>query len=153
MAFVVKQQTLAAAQEITSVYPDPSYVTFVAKTQKAKTRKGLHYFILRITIPKEVAQKADVKPDDYLLLKAKKAQWYHMMDWNEMESAWKILPQEIKTKVVMADLPNPDSLRSLGAPTTPQSYWSQFGSTAGAATSSKPMMITAADGHSGGGER
>ena len=77
---VAREQRLEQIEQIVvTVCPDPSYTSFVAKAQKAKTRKGKNYFVLRVTIPKEIAEKIEVGPEDYLLLKAKKAQWYHMI--------------------------------------------------------------------------
>jgi hypothetical protein len=87
-----------------TVVPDPSFVGFVAKIQKAKTRKNRDYYILRTTVPKEIAERMNVEPGDFLFFKAKKAQWYHMLDWEAMENTWKMLPPEIQSKVVMDGL-------------------------------------------------
>jgi len=87
--------------KLTICEPDPSFVGFVAKIQKAKTRKNKDYYILRTTVPKEIAEKLNVEPGDFLFFKAKKALWYHMLDWEAMENTWKILPPEIQSKVVM----------------------------------------------------
>jgi NAD(P)H-hydrate repair Nnr-like enzyme with NAD(P)H-hydrate epimerase domain len=43
-------------------------------------------------------------PGDFLFFKAKKAQWYHMLDWEMMENTWRMLPAEIKQKVIMDGL-------------------------------------------------
>lgn len=90
--------------EIMAILPDPSFVGFVAKIQKAKTRKNKDYYVLRTTVPKEIAEKMNVEPGDFLFFKAKKAQWYHMLDWEAMKNTWKILPPEIQSKVVMDGL-------------------------------------------------
>jgi len=90
--------------------PDPSFMTFVAKIQKAKTRKNKNYFVLRATVPKNVAEKMDAKPGDYLLFKTKKAQWYHLLDWKAMENTWKMLPEEIRNRIIR------DGLYDQGAP-------------------------------------
>jgi hypothetical protein len=108
MSLLAKTQQIVAAQT-TAVIADPSYATFVVKAQKAKTRKGKDYFVLRITIPKDAARQGNFKPDDYVLIKAKLAQWYHMVNWLETESAWKMLPQETKMEVWIAGLPTPDT--------------------------------------------
>jgi len=98
----------------TTVYiPNLDFVTFVAKVQKAKTRKDKNYFILRTTIPKDVAKKIDVEPGDYLLFKAKKAQWYHMLDWEKMENTRRMLPVEIRERIIM------DGVCVQGIETTP----------------------------------
>lgn len=90
--------------------PDPSSVPFVAKLQKAKTRKNKDYFVLRTTIPKDIAEKMDAKGGDYLFFRAKKAQWYQMLDWETMKGTWKMLPDEIRNRVIM------DGLCDQGAP-------------------------------------
>ena len=79
---------------------DPEAVPFVAKVQRAKTRKGKDYFVFRITMPKEIAEKIDVNVGDYIFFRAKKAQWYHMLDWKTMENTWKMLPNEIRERII-----------------------------------------------------
>jgi hypothetical protein len=86
--------------------PDPSFVTFVAKIQKAKTRKNKDYFVLRTTVPKNIAEKIDAKAGDYLFFKTKKALWYHMLNWEAMEGTWKMLPDEIRNQIIMDRLFN-----------------------------------------------
>ena len=54
-----------------TVVPDPESVPFVAKMQKAKTRKNKNYFVLRATIPKEIVQKIGVKAGEFLFFRAK----------------------------------------------------------------------------------
>jgi len=85
---------------------DTSLVTFVAKIQKAKTRKNKNYFVLRTTIPKSVAEKMEAKAGDYLFFKTKKAQWYHMLDWGVMGKTWEMLPKEIRNQLIMDGLSN-----------------------------------------------
>jgi hypothetical protein len=87
--------------------PDRSFVTFVAKIQKAKTRKAKEYFVLRATVPKDVAEKIDAKPGDYLFFKTKKAEWYHMLNWKEMDKTWQMLPDEIRNQAIMDGLQYP----------------------------------------------
>ena len=151
MAFVVKERSITASEKITSVYPDLSYFSFTAKAQRVRTRKGKDYFVLRVTLPKDAAEQIGAQPDDILLFRAKKALWYHMMDWNEMESAWRMLPQQIKSDVIMAGLPNPD-MRSLTAITGLQ------GSLAGLEQGSwnnsfaEPMPLPTAPGANTGGK-
>ena len=109
MVLVVGQQT-----NIVALFPDPGYVAFVAKTQKAKTRKGKEYFVYRVTIPKDKAEQIGVKPDDYLLFRAKRAQWYHMINWDEMGQTWQMLPEEVRRDVVLSGLPSPGSASFAG---------------------------------------
>jgi len=84
--------------------PDTSFVTFVAKLQKAKTRKNKDYFVLRATVPKDVAKKIDAKPGEYLCFKAKKALWYHLLNWGAMENTWRMLPDEIRNRIIVDGL-------------------------------------------------
>jgi hypothetical protein len=134
MSIVVAEQRLA--QRIVAVYPDPTYTSFVAKAQKARTRKGKNYFILRVTIPKEIAEKIEAGPEDYLVLKAKKAEWYHMVNWLEMRSTWKMLPQSIKESVTLSGLPSPDFPKLLVAQSNQDTTWPQLA----AATSTDTLM-------------
>jgi len=136
---VAREQRLEQIEQIVvTVCPDPSYTSFVAKAQKAKTRKGKNYFVLRVTIPKEIAEKIEVGPEDYLLLKAKKAQWYHMVSWMEMGTTWKMLPQNIKEGVTMSGLPNPDLPKLLAAPSNQDMNFPQLA----AATATDTLMKT-----------
>ena len=118
---------------------DPSFVAFVAKIQKAKTRKDKDYFVLRATVPKDVAKKIDVKPGDYLFFKVKKAEWYHMLNWEKMETTWQMLPDQIKYQAIREGVPYPEAtgqtiipredlsiLRTLGA-TSPTNLLTQKG--------------------------
>jgi len=89
---------------VKKIFPDPEAIPFVAKIQKAKTRKGKDYFVLRTTIPKDVAEKIQAKPGDYLFFKAKKAKWFHMLNWQEMKNTWKLLPENVKDEVIMDGL-------------------------------------------------
>ena len=91
------------------IFPDPSFATFVAKIQKAKTRKDKDYFVLRATVPKDVAKKIDIKPGDYLFFRVKKAEWYHMLDWEKMETTWRMLPPEIRNQAILEGIPYPEA--------------------------------------------
>lgn len=94
------KRTVVEESKVVIYAPDTGFTPFVAKLQKAKTRKGKDYFVLRTTIPKEVTEKINVNVGDYLFFKAKKAEWYHMMDWSSMQNTWKMLPDDIKKKVL-----------------------------------------------------
>ena len=87
-----------------AIATDPNSVPFVAKLQKAKTRKNKNYYVLRATIPKEVSEKIGANAGDYLFFKAKKAEWYHMLDWNEMSRTWQMLPDDIRNKLILDGL-------------------------------------------------
>lgn len=104
---------------VTKTIPDHSLVTFVSKLQKAKTRKDKDYYVLRTTVPKEIAEKTGAVAGDFLFFKAKKAQWYHMLDWESMQNTWNMLPDEIKQKVVLDGVYSPGTtnqqLQNIGA--------------------------------------
>ena len=121
------------------IIPDPSFAAFVAKIQKAKTRKDKDYFVLRATVPKDVAKKINVQPGDYLFFKVKKAKWYHMLDWEKMETTWRMLPLEIRHQAILEGIPYPEATdqtatlraqerEALGAtsPTNPQTQRQQI---------------------------
>lgn len=108
MVIVVGEQ-----KTVVMAITDPEYVSFVAKVQKAKTRKGKDYFIFRVTIPKKAAKDIDADSEDYLLLKAKKAKWYHMLNWNEMAETWQMLPRGVQEEVILSGLQTPVSAGSL----------------------------------------
>jgi len=74
-------------------------VSFVAKLFKAKTRKDKDYFVYRFNMPKEIAEKLSLKEEDYLVFSAHQAKWYHLIDWDEMETAWSMLPNETKDAI------------------------------------------------------
>ncbi len=98
---------------VEEVIPDPGYEPFVVKVQKVRTRRNKDYFVHRISVPKEVVQKLDVKAGDYLFFRTKKAAWYHMLDWRQMGEAWRMLPPHIKTEIALAGLPNPSTTRMI----------------------------------------
>jgi hypothetical protein len=101
--FSMSTQELCALY-IKRVLPDPEAKPFVAKLQKAQTRKGKNYFVFRATIPKEIAEKLDAEPGDYLFFKAKKAKWYHMLNWQEMPKTWGMLPANLKEQLELDGL-------------------------------------------------
>jgi hypothetical protein len=98
---------------VKKILPDPESIPFVAKLQKAKTRKGKDYFILRATIPKDVVEKIQAQPGDYLFFKAKRAKWFHMLNWQEMKNTWKMLPSNVKDQVIMDGLVNQGGLSKM----------------------------------------
>lgn len=72
---------------------------FVAKVNRILNDKTKNYYIHRINIPSEVVEELNLDKEDFLLLKAKKAEWYDMLNWPEMKNTWDKLPQEIKNKI------------------------------------------------------
>lgn len=90
---------------------------FPVKVYASKNRKGKNYFVYKVTIPKKIAKELKIKKDDYLLLKATKAQWFHLLDWGEMQSTWAMLPDHLKTRIRESGLKVPES--QVAAPTSP----------------------------------
>jgi len=72
---------------------------FVAKVNRIINDKTNNYYIHRINIPSNVVEELNLGKEDYLLFKAKKAEWYDMLDWSEMKTTWDKLPAEIKNKI------------------------------------------------------
>lgn len=72
---------------------------FVAKVNRIINDKKNNYCIHRINIPANVVEKLNLGKEEFLLFKAKKAEWYDMLDWSEMKVTWDKLPQEIKQKI------------------------------------------------------
>lgn len=136
---ILTEMNILAAQLIISVEPDPGYVPFVAKLQKAKTRKGKDYFVLRVIIPKDAAKKIDAKPNEYVFFRAKKAMWYHMMDWNQMAATWQMLPNEIQKEVISSGLPNPSYPIITASPAGQQIGPQQFSALAAGSGNSTPL--------------
>jgi hypothetical protein len=93
-------------------------ISFVAKPVKVKTRAGKDYFVLRVTIPKDVSTRLQVGAEDYLLVRAKVAQWYHMLDWASMPEAWERLPPEFKALLAQSGLAAPAAKGELAKPTS-----------------------------------
>lgn len=104
---LVYEQTAAVAQRTVTVVVDPSYEPFVGKLQKAKTRKNKEYFVLRVSVPKRVAENLKAGPGDYLFFRTKKAEWFHMLDWDQMKNTWNMLPGEVKQEVYLSGLVQP----------------------------------------------
>ena len=87
--------------------PDTSFTPFVAKILKRKTRKDKDYYVLRATIPKDIIDEIKAEPGDFLFFKAKKAEWYHMLNWKNMENAWAMLPDQVKYALIRDGIPYP----------------------------------------------
>ena len=82
--------------------------TFVAKVTKTRNKKGTDYFIYRLNVPNRVAEQLKMSENDYLVLAAKKAEWYHLIDWSEATNTWVKLPTEIKDKIIEDGLYKPE---------------------------------------------
>ena len=90
---------------------DQSTKTFVAKVTKTRNRKDKDYFIYRLNVPNQVAAELEIADDDYLVMKAKKAEWYHLMDWTESRTTWIKLPSDIKAKIIADGLLDTENSR------------------------------------------
>ena len=75
--------------------------SFVAKVSRIKNNKNKNYFVHRINIPSEVVEGLELNLDknEYLFFKAKKAAWYHMLDWSKMNQTWDKLPLDVKQQI------------------------------------------------------
>jgi len=94
---------------LTATIPDDSFA-FVAKPIKVRTRKGKDYHVVRITVPKNVMERLMPAPDDYLFLRAKIAQWFHMVNWAKMPKVWEKLPGELQSQVLASNVFSPTVL-------------------------------------------
>ena len=75
-------------------------IVFVSKVSIAKSKKNnKEYITYRITIPIEKAKELGLNDGDYLLVKAKKAKWYHLLNWEEMKVVYNMLSEEIKKEI------------------------------------------------------
>ena len=75
---------------------------FVSKIGKIKNNKEKEYYVYRINIPSNITKDLDLKQDDHIFIKAKKAEWYHMLDWSTMSKTWSKLPANIQ-KIIIED--------------------------------------------------
>jgi hypothetical protein len=126
-ATVEYEVATASYAHIRVVVQDNS-LAFVAKPIRVRTRKGRNYHVLRVTIPKVVAERLNLGTDDYLLLRAKVAQWFHLPDWTEMPEIWRRLPREIQSEIVRSNLPHPTQSGALPSPTSPAGLVAAAGS-------------------------
>lgn len=77
---------------------------FVAKVFQSRTRKGKEYFVYRFNMPKEVGEELALRDGDYVFFRALPAQWYHMLEWSEMNRTYQMLPTALKERVLDAGL-------------------------------------------------
>jgi hypothetical protein len=73
---------------------------FVAKVTRIRNSKDKAYFVHRINLPANIVEELQLDKEDYVLLRAEKAQWYHMLDWQQMKTTWNRLPNEIRQKII-----------------------------------------------------
>jgi hypothetical protein len=82
--------------------------TFVAKVKKIRNRKGKNYFIYRVNLPASASKDLKIGEEDYLLINARKAEWYHLLDWPTMKKTWDKLPLSVKNDIVTSGLSTPE---------------------------------------------
>jgi len=75
-------------------------INFVSKVSRIKNKKDKDYYVNRINIPSDVTKELDLKHNDHIFIKAKKAEWYHMLDWSTMAKTWNKLPLDIKKNII-----------------------------------------------------
>src|SRR5919197_1040167 len=99
--------------------------SFVAKVSSVKTRTkdNKDYFVFRMNIPKEVADQLSLVKDDYLFLRAMKAKWYHMVNWQEMPLTWEKMPNQLRDEILSSGMEVPygklDVTSGMTPPTRP----------------------------------
>jgi hypothetical protein len=75
-------------------------INFVSRVSKIKNSKAKEYYVHRINIPSYVTKDLDLKIDDHIFIQAKKAEWYHMLEWDTMAKTWNKLPPNIKKQII-----------------------------------------------------
>jgi hypothetical protein len=79
--------------------------TFTAKVKKVRNSRNPKYRVYRMVVPHEYAERLGLEDEDYVLVTMQKAEWYHLLDWREMEEAWLKLPDDIKVRLKHSGLP------------------------------------------------
>ena len=83
-------------------YPIKDVSVFTARVSKTRTKiSGKPYESYRITLPKKIAEKMSVSDGDYLLVIAKKASWYHLLEWES--EYFKMLPENVRLELSVLD--------------------------------------------------
>ncbi len=84
-------------------FPISGINVFTAKVSATKTKiKGQSYASYRLTIQKKIVEKLDLNDGDYALLFAKKASWYHLLEWDKEHFA--MLPENIRLELSPSEL-------------------------------------------------
>ena len=90
--------------------------TFATKVTRIRNRRDKDYYIHRVNIPHSVVKELGIKDEDYLLMHAEKAEWYHLLDWSKMQGTWNKLPDDVKQKIEASKISVPTA-RSKSMPT------------------------------------
>lgn len=72
---------------------------FVAKVCSVRTRKDKDYFVFRMNVPKEISETLELVNGDYLVLNARKAKWYDLVEWQEMPKTWELMPESLRNEI------------------------------------------------------
>ena len=81
---------------------------FIVKVKKQdySDRKNAFYE-MRAVVPLNVVKGLGLKELDYVIVTAKRAEWFHVVDWLADPIAFDKLPQDIKQKIIESGLPYP----------------------------------------------
>jgi len=77
---------------------------FVSKVSRIKNNKEKNYYVYRINIPQNAIKQLNLKQNDHIFVQTKKAEWYHMLDWNTMSLTWDKLPPDIQRSIIQDGL-------------------------------------------------
>jgi len=75
-------------------------INFVSKVSKIKNSKEKNYYVYRINVPSDATKDLGLKHGDHIFIKAKKAEWYHMLNWDTMSKTWSKLPSNVKNAII-----------------------------------------------------
>lgn len=111
-----------ATQPLSMLEDIEPHASFVCKVSaiRTRTRDNKDYFAFRAYIPKDAAEKLELKNGDYIFATAEKAKWYHMLEWKEMPKTWNMLPPELKMEILVSGIESPAEAQwanSFSAPT------------------------------------
>ena len=72
-------------------------VVIVANVSVIESRKTARSTIpIRITVPTDKARELVLREGDHLLIRARKAKWFHLLDWHEMRDVYEIFSRKIR---------------------------------------------------------
>ena len=88
--------------------------TFVAKVSRIVNNKEKNYVIYRMNVPSNVVDELELAEDDYLLVNARKAKWFHLLTWTggRMTRTWARLPDEIRREIRRSGLLEEEAMPS-----------------------------------------
>ena len=77
---------------------------FTVKVTRIRNKKDSDYFVYRANIPKSVGDELQLNEGDRVFFRAKKAEWYHTLDWSQMEQTWNKMPIDIQKQIQLDGL-------------------------------------------------